>query len=49
MKPHLDYDDINYDQPYNESMCQTVESIQYKAASAITGPIKGTSHAKLHK
>lgn len=49
MKPHLDYDDINYDQPYNESMCQTIESIQYKAAFAITGAIKGISQAKLCK
>ena len=30
-------------------MCQTVESVQYKAALAITGEIKGTSQVKLYK
>ena len=30
------------------SLCQTVKSVQYKAALAITGIIKGKSHAKLH-
>ena len=43
VRPHFDYDDIIYDKPNNESMCQTIESIQYKAAFAITGAIKGTS------
>ena len=43
VRPHLDYDHIIYDKPNNESMCQAIESIQYKAAFAITGAIKGTS------
>ena len=30
-------------------MCQTVKTVQYKAALAITGIIKGKSQAKLHK
>ena len=46
-RPHLDYGDVIYDQPNNESLCQTIESVRYKAALAITGAIKGTSQAKL--
>ena len=39
---HLDYGDIIYDQTYNESFHQKMESIQYNAALAITGAIRGT-------
>ena len=49
IKPHLDYGDVIYDQPNNESLCQTIESVQYKAALTITGAIKRTSQAKLYK
>ena len=45
---HLDYGDVLYDQPNNESLCQKIESVQYNAAFAITGAIKGTSHMKLY-
>ena len=34
---HLDYADVIYDQPHNESFCSKIESIQYNAALAITG------------
>ena len=37
VKPHLNYGDILYDQPNNESLCKKFESIQYNAALAITG------------
>ena len=30
-------------------MCQKIDGVQYKAALAITGAIKGTSRAKLYK
>ena len=43
IKPHLDYGDIIYDQAYDASFQQKVESIQYNAALAITGAIRGTS------
>ena len=36
---HLDYTDVVYDQPNNESFCNKIESIQYNAALAITGAI----------
>ena len=45
--PHLDYGDLIYDQPNNESFCQQIESIQYNASLAITGAIKWTSRLKL--
>ena len=49
IRPHLDYGDIIYDQPNNESFCQKLESYQYNAALAITGAIRGTSQTKLYK
>ena len=48
VRPHLDYGDIIYDQPNNESFCNLIEKIQYNAALAITGAIKGTSQHKLY-
>ena len=43
VRPHLDYGDIIYDQPNNESFCQKLWSYKYIAALAITGLIRGTS------
>ena len=48
VRPHLDYSDLIYDQPNNESFCQQIESVQYNASLAITGAIKGTSRLKLY-
>ena len=48
VRPHLDYGDLIYDQPNNESFCQQIESVQYNASLAITGAIKGTSRLKLY-
>ena len=48
VRPHLDYGDIIYDQPNNETFTQKIERIQYNAALAITGAIKGTSQSKLY-
>ena len=49
VKPHLDYEDIIYDQPNNESFCNKLETVRYNAALAITGSIQGTSKVKLYK
>ena len=49
LRPLIDYGDIIYDQPDNESFCEKLESIQYKAALAITGAIHGTSRDKTYK
>ena len=46
-RPHLDYGDKIYDQTFNESFHQRIESIQYNVAIAITGAIRGTSSEKL--
>ena len=48
VRPHLDYCDIIYDQPNNESFCNKIERVQYNAALAITGAIRGTSQTKLY-
>ena len=49
IRPHLDYGDIIYDRAYNTSFHQNIESIQYNAALAITGVVKGTSREKLYE
>ena len=48
IRPYLDYGDIIYDQAYNASFRQKLDSIQYNAALAITGTIRGTSKEKLY-
>ena len=47
IRPHLDYGDMIYDQSYNTSFHQRLEPLQYNAALAITGAIRGTSKEKL--
>ena len=49
IRPHLDYGDIIYDQTYNDPFHQKMESIQYNAALAITGAIRGNSREKLYQ
>ena len=49
IRPHLDYGDIVFDLPTNDSFCKKLESIQYNAALAITEAIKETSKVKLYK
>ena len=48
IRPHLDYENVVYDQPPNETFCSKRESVQYNAALAITGAILGTSETKLY-
>ena len=45
--PRLDYGDIVYDRAYNTSFHQNIESIQYNAALANTGTVRGTSRERL--
>ena len=47
VRPHLG--DVIYDQHYNNSFHQKLESIQYNAAPAITGAIRGSSREKLYQ
>ena len=49
IRPHLDYGDIIYDQAYNLSFHQKLESIQCNAALALTGAIRGSSREKLYE
>ena len=49
LRPLIDYGDIIYDQPQNKSFCEKLESLQYKAALAITGAIQGTSRDKIYQ
>ena len=48
IRPHLDYGGIIYDQSYNTSFHQRLESLQYNAALAITDAIRGTSKENLY-
>ena len=45
----FDYVDIIYDQPYISSFVDRIESVQYNAALAITGAIRGSSRDKLYE
>ena len=49
IRPHLDYGDILYDQMFNNSFHEKLESIRYNAALAITGAIRGNSGEKLYQ
>ena len=45
-RPHLDYGDNLYNQTFNNSFHEKLESIQYKATLAITDAIKGGCREK---
>ena len=42
VRPNLDYADIIYHKPFNESFKIKIEMVQYRAVLVITGAIKGT-------
>ena len=49
VRSHLDYADIIYDKPFNDSIKKKLEHVKYCAAFYITGEIKGTSRGRLYK
>ena len=49
LRPLIDYGDIIYDQPQNESFCEKLESVQCKATLAIIGTVQGTSCLKIYQ
>ena len=49
VRPHLDYCDVIYEQHYNNTLNQKLETIQYNAALAITGAISGSSRVKIYQ
>ena len=46
MRPHLDYGDVIYDEAYNKTFHQQLESIQYNACLALSRVIRGSSREK---
>ena len=48
VRPHLDYGDMIYDEAYNETFHQKLESIQYNACLALSGVIRRSSREKLY-
>ena len=46
---YLDYGDVIYDQHYDNSFHQKLESLQYNAALAITNAIRDSSRKKQHQ
>ena len=49
LRPLIDYGDVIYDQPQNESFCEKQEYVQYKATLAIICAIQGTSFDKIYQ
>ena len=49
IRPHLDYGDMIYDQTFNMSLQQKMETIHSNAALAITGAIRGSFREKLYQ
>ena len=47
--PHFDYGDMIYDQSYNDSFHDKLESYQYKAALVMTRAIKEPSPERLYQ
>ena len=47
--PFLDYTDIIYDKPCNESFKEKLEAVKDNACLAITGAIRGTSREGLYR
>ena len=45
----MDYADVVYDQTSNDDFYNKLETVQYNAALAITGAIKGSSHQNLYQ
>ena len=49
VRSYLDCGDIMYDQAFNLSFQQKLESVQYRACLATTGAIRGTSREKIYQ
>ena len=46
---HLDYGDILYDQTFNNSFDERLQSVKYNGALAITSAIRGSSREKFYQ
>ena len=47
VRPNLDYGNTIYDEAYNETFHQKLESIQYNACPALSGAIRGSLRQSL--
>ena len=47
VRPHLDYADIIYDKPDNESFKDWLNKTEYNPALAVTVEIRGTSRKRI--
>ena len=48
VRPHLDYVDIIYDEAYNETFQQKLESIQYNSCLSLSEAVRGSSREKFY-
>ena len=48
VRPHMDYCDVIYDQHYNNSFHQKLDSVQYNVVLATTGAIRDLSREKIY-
>ena len=48
MRTHLDYRDIIYDEAYNETFHQKLESIQFNVCLALSEATEGSSRGSLY-
>ena len=49
VRPNLDYADIVYDKPFNESFKTKIKIIQYRSVLVISGAIESISHDSLYQ
>ena len=49
VRPHLDYSYVIYDQSNNSRLSDKIETVQYNAALAIAGAIRGTPKEELYQ
>ena len=49
LRPNLDYADIIYNKPSNQSLKRKIEMVHYNSALIITGAFKGNSRDNLYQ
>ena len=49
IRPHLEFGDVLYDQAFNNSLKEKLESFQYNTCLVLTGAIRGTSKEKIYQ
>ena len=49
IRPNIDYADIIYNKPSNESLKRKIKMVHYNASLIITGAFKGSSHDKIYQ